>query len=85
MKQVFGLSFYHFIILSFLLFLPCLATAQVQRIYDQDVKTLTVVVDDDPTLPPILQLGKRHTLSVEWDEMSHEYQRYVYHLPYTLS
>ena len=80
MKQVFGLSFYHFFIFSFLLFLPCLATAQVQRIYDQDVKTLTVVVDDDPTLPPILQLGKRHTLSVEWDEMSHEYQRYVYHL-----
>ena len=80
MKQVFWLSFSHFLIFSFLLFLPCLATAQVQRIYDQDVKTLTVVVDDDPTLPPILQLGKRHTLSVEWDEMSHEYQRYVYHL-----
>lgn len=62
------------------LLLPSLAMAQVQRIYDQHVKTLTVVVDDDPTLPPILSLRKRHTLSVEWDEMSHEYQRYVYHL-----
>ena len=80
MKQVFGVSFFHFFIFSFLFILPCLASAQVQRIYDENVKTLTVVVDDDPTLPPILSLGKRHTLSVEWDEMSHDYQRYVYHL-----
>lgn len=80
MKQVFGLPFSRFFIFSFLLILPCLSVAQVQRIYDENVKTLTVVVDDDPTLPPILPLGKRHTLSVEWDEMSHDYQRYVYHL-----
>lgn len=64
----------------FLFFVPYLALAQVQRIYDENVKTLTVVVDDDPTLPPIFSLRKRHTLSIEWDEMSHEYQRYVYHL-----
>lgn len=63
-----------------LLFFPFLAMAQVQRIYDENVKTLTVVVDDDPTLPPIMSLQKRHSLSVEWDEMSHDYQRYVYHL-----
>ena len=62
------------------LFLPCLAMAQVQRIYDENVRTLTVIVDDDPTLPPILSLRKRHSLSIEWDEMSHDYQRYVYHL-----
>ncbi len=80
MKKVFGLSFLHFYIFSFLLLLPCLATAQVQRIYDENVKTLTVIVDDDPTLPPILSMRKRHTLSIEWDEMSHDYQRYVYHL-----
>lgn len=63
-----------------LLFLPGLAIAQVQRIYDENVKTLTVIVDDNPSLPPILQFGKRHTLSIEWDEMSHDYQRYIYHL-----
>ena len=63
-----------------LLLFPCLAIAQVQRIYDENVKTLTVVVDGDPTLPPIMSLRKRHSLSVEWDEMSHDYQRYVYHL-----
>ena len=80
MKQAFWFSFFHFFIFSLLLILPCLATAQVQRIYDENVKTLTVVVDDDPTLPPILSLGKRHTLSIEWDEMSHDYHRYVYHL-----
>ena len=38
------------------------------------------MVDGDPTLPPIMSLRKRHSLSVEWDEMSHDYQRYVYHL-----
>lgn len=63
-----------------LLFFPFLAMAQVQRVYDENVKTLTVIVDDDPTLPPIMSLQKRHSLSVEWDEMSHDYQRYVYHL-----
>lgn len=63
-----------------LLLFPCLTIAQVQRIYDENVKTLTVVVDGDPTLPPIMSLRKRHSLSVEWDEMSHDYQRYVYHL-----
>lgn len=62
------------------LFLPCLTMAQVQRIYDENVRTLTVIVDDDPTLPPILSLRKRHSLSIEWDEMSHNYQRYIYHL-----
>ncbi|MBR4644580.1 MAG: DUF5103 domain-containing protein [Bacteroidaceae bacterium] len=64
----------------FVLFLPCLAMAQVQRIYDENVRTLTVIVDDDPSLPPVLSLRKRHKLSIEWDEMSHDYQRYVYHL-----
>lgn len=63
-----------------LLFFPCLAIAQVQRIYDENVKTLTVIVDDDPTLPPILSLRKRQSLSIEWDEMSHDYHRYIYHL-----
>ena len=63
-----------------LLLFPCLTIAQVRRIYDENVKTLTVVVDGDPTLPPIMSLRKRHSLSVEWDEMSHDYQRYVYHL-----
>ena len=62
------------------LFLPCLTMAQVQRIYDENVRTLIVIVDDDPTLPPILSLRKRHSLSIEWDEMSHNYQRYIYHL-----
>ncbi|MBO7067124.1 MAG: DUF5103 domain-containing protein [Bacteroidaceae bacterium] len=67
-------------VLFLLFFLPGLLAAQVQRIYDENVKTLTVVVDDDATLPPILSLSKRHILSIEWDEMSHDYKRYIYHL-----
>lgn len=63
-----------------LLLLPCVAMGQVQRIYDENVKTLTVTVDGDPTLPPMLSLKRRQSLVVEWDEMSHNYRRYVYHL-----
>lgn len=54
--------------------------AQVQQIFDQNVRTLTLTVNDDPTLPPYLPFGGRQHLVIEWDEMSHNYKRYVYHI-----
>lgn len=56
------------------------AQAQVQRIFDKQVHTLTVIVDDDPTLPPYVSLSRREKLEIEWDEMSHDYHRYIYHI-----
>ena len=54
--------------------------AQVQQIFDQNVRTLTLTVNDDPTLPPYLPFGGRQHLVIEWDEMSHNYKRYRYHI-----
>ena len=54
--------------------------SQVQQIFDQNVRTLTLAVNDDPTLPPYLPFGGRQHLVIEWDEMSHNYKRYVYHI-----
>ena len=75
------------VIIFFLLFqcsmfnVQCsMAHAQTQQIFDSNVRTLTLTVDDDPTLPPDMPLGGRQHLYIEWDEMSHDYKRYVYHI-----
>ena len=56
------------------------ANAQTQQIFDENVRTLTLTVNDDPTLPPYLLLGGRQHIVIEWDEMSHDYKRYIYHI-----
>ena len=67
----------------FLVLIPCSllqSKAQVQQIFDPNVRTLTLTVNDDPTLPPYMPLGGRQHIAIEWDEMSHNYKRYVYHI-----
>jgi uncharacterized membrane protein YeiH len=59
---------------------PLSSKAQVQQVFNSNIKTLTLTVDDDPTLPPFLQLRGRQSLCIEWDEMSHDYKRYRYHI-----
>ena len=59
---------------------PLSANAQVQQIFNRNIKTLTLTVVDDPTLPPYLLFGARQQISIEWDEMSHDYKRYRYHI-----
>lgn len=71
---------YRIILMFFCCLLPDVAKAQVQRIFDKSVRTLSVVVDGDPTLPPYLVHGQRHRIEISWDQMSHEYNRYIYHL-----
>lgn len=67
-------------VLSLLFLLPFALSAQLQQVFDDNVRTLTVIVDDDPTLPPLLAMGRRQHIDIEWDEMSHDYHRYVYHI-----
>ena len=63
------------------LLIPALtAGAQTQRIYDENVRTLQVTVEGNPTLPPLLDRRKHQHVELSWDEMSHDYQRYVYHI-----
>ncbi len=54
--------------------------AQQQIIYDEDIRTLQLVVEENPLLPPVLQMGKHQHFEVSWDQMSHEYHRYQYHI-----
>ena len=76
------------IIILFMLLFQCsmfnvqcsMAYAQTQQIFDENVRTLTLTVDDDPTLPPYMPLGGKQHIDIEWDEMSHNYKRYIYHI-----
>ena len=54
--------------------------SQTQQVFDANIKTLTLTVDDDPTLPPYLLYRSRQYIDIEWDEMSHDYKRYRYHI-----
>ena len=69
-------------IIFFLLFTlsPIHLFSQVQQIFGGNVRTLTLTIDDDPTLPPYLAFGGRQYIDIEWDEMSHDYKRYRYHI-----
>ncbi len=59
---------------------PLSVNAQTQQIFNRNIKTLTLTVDDDPTLPPYLLYASRQYIDIEWDEMSHDYKRYRYHI-----
>ena len=59
---------------------PLSSNAQIQQIFNRNIKTLTLTVDDDPTLPPYLAFRSGKQLCIEWDEMSHDYKRYRYHI-----
>ena len=69
-------------IIFFLLFTlsPIHLFSQVQQIFGGNVRTLTLTIDDDPTLPHYLAFGGRQYIDIEWDEMSHDYKRYRYHI-----
>ena len=69
-------------IIFFLLFTlsPIHLFSQVQQIFGGNVRTLTLTIDDDPTLPPYLAFGGRQYIDIGWDEMSHDYKRYRYHI-----
>ena len=65
------------------LLLPCLLHAQgVGRcaIFDTaSIRSLQLVAASDPFLPPIMELQNFH-FTLGFDEMSHEYHRYIYHI-----
>lgn len=61
-----------------LLFVPLLAIAR-SKVYNNNVKTLTVVVNNEWTAPAIMSLHG-DVLNVSFDELSHDYHRYIYRL-----
>ena len=52
--------------------------AQRSEIMDNKLHTLQVIVNNDPLLPPFMNLGGGNHVEVCFDEFSHEYHRYIY-------
>lgn len=65
--------------IAFLL-LPLWAVAQQTRSFSEQVRTVQVIVDDDPLLPPVAEVGT--SVEICFDELSHEYTRYIYKVEY---
>ena len=50
------------------------------RIYSPQVKTLQAVVNLDWLSPAVMQLGSDDVLNISFDELSHDYHRYICHI-----
>ena len=59
--------------------LPMVATARHQ-ISAPNVKSLEVRLNNDFMLQPVMQLGSADVLTIDFDELSHDYHRFVCHL-----
>src|SRR5574344_226042 len=64
------------IILMFLCFI--ISKAQRNEIYSKQIKSLQVVVNEDWLSPPIMTLGGGNTLNIDFDDLTHTFQRYTY-------
>ncbi len=49
-------------------------------IFVPQIKTLQTVVGDDWLSPPVMTLGSDDVLNISFDELSHEYHRYICHI-----
>lgn len=67
------------IIIIILLILPTTLLAE-NRIYDPQVKSLQAVVNQDWLSPVIMRLYGDDHLHIGFDELSHDYHRYIYRL-----
>ena len=65
------------IVAIILLLLPLSLTAG-NKIYDPQVKSLQAVVNQDWLSPAVMRLGSDDVLNVAFDELSHQYHRYIY-------
>lgn len=55
----------------------CIANGR-QTVYSPTINTLQVVVNKDWLSPPVMELNSGDILHVSFDEMSHDYHRFVY-------
>lgn len=58
----------------------CITMNAKNIIYSDNIKTLTSVVSNDWLSEPLLTLGTDDVMRVGFDEMSHDYHRYVYRI-----
>lgn len=56
------------------------AMAQHSRSFVEHIRTVETVADGDRSLPPVISLDSDDKVSVSFDDMTHEYVRYLYKL-----
>ena len=61
------------------LLLPTITSAE-NRTYKPEVKSLQAVVNQDWLSPAVMRLKGDDVLNIGFDELSHDYHRYVYRL-----
>lgn len=54
--------------------------AQTTRIYSDDVKTLTIIANNNPLLPPIINLGGNNHIDVGFDLIGYDTDRLMYRI-----
>lgn len=75
MRQLIGFSLFLF---SLMCVLPI--SAQTHQAFSHQIQSVQVAVDGNPLLPPMLDMDKHQHVQISWDEMSHDYHRYIYHV-----
>lgn len=66
--------------ISFLVMTATGGAMSQNMVFDGNVRTLQVTKNNNPLLPAAIRLGSRSFLTFSWDEMSHDYHRYIYRL-----
>ena len=70
----------HHSYIIFFLLLAVLPAAGFHKVYNPQVKSLQVVVNQNWQSLPVMKLNSEDRLHVSFDELSHDYHRYVYHV-----
>ena len=71
----------HLTLLTALIIYVTSALAQQQTIHDTEhLRSLQLIVNKNVLLPPVVELGKHWNINIGFDEMSHDYHRYRYHI-----
>ncbi len=67
-------------VISLIFCLCCISMSAKSRIYNGRIKTLQVTVNKDWLSPPVMMLGSDDVLNICFDELSHEYHRFIYRI-----
>ena len=67
-------------LIGMVMLLTAMAAVAENRIYSPQVKSLQAVVNQDWLSPAVMRLQHHDVLRVGFDELSHDYHRYVCHL-----
>ena len=68
------------LIIAFFIFFSLICKAQPGKVtlMADNLRTLRMIVDKDPTRSPVIKLNSGETLEVSFDDLTHEYKRYTY-------